>query len=496
MFGRKPNIVEIIADDLGCWAVGYAGNPEIHTPSIDKLASEGIYFVNFFSVSPAGSPALASLLTGRIPSYHGVHDFVTDGNLSPANGGEKFGQTKLVRYLGSLIGYPDILAENGYVCGKCGRWNLGDAVSPQMSHSFWYVHATGNGSFYNAPVVLDGKVSKEKVYINEAVTNQALRFIRENSGNPFYLNVHYTSPHGSWEGHRQPAEYMKLYDECPFNMCPRDFTHPWQVDSVSCVGGPKRLVALSNYYAAVTALDHSVGRILEHLEEHGLRENTLVMFTSDNGINLGHHGVWGGGNGTNPLNLYDTSLKVPTIVSMPDMVPRGRINRALLSHYDWRPTLLNFLNIEDPEAMELPGEHFDEILLGGDIISRNEIMIIAEYGPVRMIRNRNWKYVRRHPEGPDELYYLTMDPGEMIDLVDKTHQKKRLEEMSNAMDMFFEEYSLVGNEGIDCPVSGAGQCGLIAGKKSGKNIFGEPFRWIDAEGNPREKGYRPPDKII
>jgi arylsulfatase A-like enzyme len=112
----RPNVLFILADDLGCWALGSAGNAEIRTPNLDRLAGRGVRFENFFCVSPVCSPARASILTGRIPSRHGVHDWLRAGNSTsePEGGG------RLIRYLDGMPGYPEILARIGYVCGLSG----------------------------------------------------------------------------------------------------------------------------------------------------------------------------------------------------------------------------------------------------------------------------------------------------------------------------------------------------------------------------------------
>ncbi len=496
MPNERINILEITADDLGCWAVGCAGNPEIRTPALDRLAAEGIYFVNFFCVSPVCSPALASLLTGRIPSYHGIHDYINDGNLAPEDGGGELGQTRVLRYLDGITGYPDILAENGYVCGRCGRWNLGDSRRPQMSSSFWYVHAMGGGPYYRAPMVLDGNIYRETSYVTHAITVEATKFLEEYCWDPFYLNVHYTAPHGPWEHDQHPKKFVNRYGDCPFDTCPNGFAHPWQVNAVARGTGSRRRELLAGYYAAVTAMDDSIGRLLDYLDELDLRRKTLIFFTSDNGMNMGHHGIWGKGNGTSPLNVYDTSLKVPTIISLPGTIPAGRIDRTLLSHYDWRPTLLEFLGIDDPEKYELPGEDFVELLRGGGVRNRNEIIVLAEYGPVRMVRDGDWKYVQRYPDGPDELYYLSVDPDEMFNLVEKESQSRRVTEMKKEMEIFFKEFSAVEHEGIDLPITGGGQYGLVSEERHGVTVFGEPFSWIDEDGSLREEGYEPPDEAV
>ncbi len=213
-----PNIVFILSDDQGCWAMGCAGNSEIITPNLDYLAETGMRFENFFCTSPVCSPARASLLTGQIPSQHGVHDWIREGNV-----GEKS-----INYLKNQLSYTDILADNGYICGFSGKWHLGDSINPHKGFSHWYVHQSGGGPYYGAPMVKNGQLIKEEKYITDAITDNALNFIENNADDnePFYISVHYTAPHSPWIDNH-PEEIVALYDDCPFNTCPQETKHPW-----------------------------------------------------------------------------------------------------------------------------------------------------------------------------------------------------------------------------------------------------------------------------
>jgi arylsulfatase A-like enzyme len=142
-------------------------------------------------------------------------------------------------------------------------------------------------------------------------------------------------------------------------------------------------------------MDQQIGKIIERLEELGIRQNTLLVFTSDNGMNMGHHGIWGKGNGTFPQNMYDTAVKVPFIMSQPGQIPQGMTCDHLLSHYDFMPTLLDYLNLEIPEINKLPGNSFASILKDKAVEERECVVVCDEYGPVRMIRTKEWKYVHR-----------------------------------------------------------------------------------------------------
>ena len=194
---KKPNIIFILSDDQGMWSMGCAGNKEIITPNLDRLASEGILFDNFFCASPVCSPARASLLTGRIPSQHGVHDWLRNDNKKQED----------IEYLEGMKAYTDVLAENGYICGLSGKWHLGNSAKPQKSYSHWFAHKSGGGPYYNAPLYKDGILYNEPRYVTDVITDDALEFIDENAGKqPFYLTVGYTAPHSPWVNNH-PKEY-------------------------------------------------------------------------------------------------------------------------------------------------------------------------------------------------------------------------------------------------------------------------------------------------
>ena len=135
MPGHSPNILFILSDDQGAWALGCAGNDEIRTPNLDRLARTGMRFSNFFCASPVCSPARASILTGRIPSQHGVHDWLRGGNALTA--GELEAGGGLIEYLKDQPGYTDVLAQAGWICGLSGKWHLGDSHHPQKGFTYW-----------------------------------------------------------------------------------------------------------------------------------------------------------------------------------------------------------------------------------------------------------------------------------------------------------------------------------------------------------------------
>lgn len=449
----KPNIVVILADDIGAWALGCAGNREIHTPHLDRLASEGVRFDNYYCTSPVCSPARATLLTGQIPSRHGIHDWIRSGNV----GGES------IRYLEGQTTYVELLAQAGYVCGISGKWHLGDSATPHRGFSHWFVHQTGGGPYYNAPMIRDGVLYNEPGYITEAITDDALAFLDQQQGSeqPFYLSIHYTAPHSPWVNNH-PQKYVDMYADCPFDSCPQEEPHPWTTPNAPWKGTAHD--NLIGYYASVTAMDEQIGRVVAKLSELGVEGDTLVCFMSDNGFSCGQHGFWGKGNGTFPLNMYDTSVKVPAIFRQPGRVRPGLVSDALLSGYDFMPTLLAYADIAYDGA-ELPGASFLHLLSdeadGVDVAGREHVVVYDEYGPVRMVRSRSWKYIHRFPFGPHELYNLVDDPGECRNLVDDALYAETIAAMKLQLDGWFMQYADAAVDGTREAVYGFGQIARV-----------------------------------
>jgi len=485
---RLPDIVVILTDDQGCWAMGCAGNPEIRTPNLDRLATTGVRFESFFCASPVCSPARASLLTGRIPSSHGIHDWLRKGNIDHDD-------DRGIEYLRGMPGYTDVLAQRGYVCGLSGKWHLGDSLRPQKGFTYWYAHQTGGSNYHGAPMIRDGVPYEEPRYVTDAITDGALEFLEERRGEdrPFYLSVHYTAPHSPWVN-QHPPDIVDSYDACAFTSCPDVPPHPWQIASAPRGTGSERREILKGYFAAVTAMDANVGRIVDWLEEHDRRGNAIVFFLSDNGMNMGHHGLYGKGNATFPLNMYDTSVKVPAILSAPGRARQGAVEEGLYSQYDFLPTLADYLDLAVPQPHRLPGRSFAPILRGQGLPGREDVVVFDEYGPVRMIRDRSWKYVHRYPYGPHELCQLAEDPNEEHNLIRDPACRAVVEPMKARLDAFFVEYGDPARDGVREPVRGSGQLDLAGPAGEGREAHAGPLPYVDGQGRPREEGYQPPER--
>jgi arylsulfatase A-like enzyme len=210
--------------------------------------------------------------------------------------------------------------------------------------------------------------------------------------------------------------------------------HPWQIDSHAqhFHHRPSKLA----YSALVTGVDRSIGRVLRLLEQKRLRENTLVIFTADQGWNAGHHGVWGKGNGTWPFNLYEESLRVPLIWNHPGRIAPGLRPNALVSTYDFFPSLLEYLGLSAPPDRRRVGHSYAGFLRGRP--PRWQDRLYFEYANVRGLRTNTLKYVERTREWPSELFDLERDPGETTNAIADPARAPQLAELRRDLTGFFE----------------------------------------------------------
>ncbi len=466
---EKPNILFILSDDQGPWAMNSAGTWELKTPNLDRLAVTGVRFENFFCASPVCSPARASILTGQMPSQHGVQDFLRRGNSAelPQDG-------ERIQYLEGRQTYVQILRDSGYDCGLSGKWHVGDSVVPQAGFEFWDVHHAGSGNYFNPPMFKDGESYYADGYVSDVFTENAIEYLSSQiaSERPFCMNVHYTAPHAPWGREQHPEDLYEQYrNNCEFESVSWEPVHPNHLAKEGSSGsvaldGEDRKDLLSGYFAAITAMDLNIGRLIDWLEANDLRESTLIIFTSDNGMNMGHHGIWGKGNGTYPPNMFDTSVKVPTLLSMPGRVPTGEVSSDLLSHYDLMPTILEFAGVSPSEKLEdRPGASFVSSVTGQPRQTPKPVVVHDEYGQTRMIRTDSKKYVHRYPSGPNEFWDLDNDPEETVNQIDNPVFSKEISKLRSQLEKWFKLYTEPDRDGSRQNGKGRGQVGLINNEK-------------------------------
>lgn len=442
------NVIFILSDDQGYWSLGCYGNDEVISNNIDALANDGIRFDNFFCASPVCSPARATLLTGKIPSQHGVHDWIEGGTE----------ERRDIEYLEGQSSFINVLKDNGYTCGLSGKWHLGNSAEVQMGFDHWFAHQGGSSEYYAAPMYRDGELYIENNYITDVITDDAIDFITQNKDKPFYAQVAYTAPHSPWI-RNHPKEIEALYDDCEFNSVPSLKNTGVHKDSIylSHEVARNERANLVGYFAAVTAMDQNIGRIVKTLDELGIRDETLIVFTSDNGFSTGHHGLWGKGNATYPFNFYDESIKVPFILNYSGFTG-GQVNEDLISAYDLRQSLIDILELEDnTDNSNLVGRSFKNNILKYSEDSNDAVFVMDEYGPNRVMRTKSDKLIIRYPDGPNEYYDLLNDPAEQNNLIDNSEYQERISSMSSELNNWYEEHVDPRVDGSKLNVYGTGQ---------------------------------------
>jgi arylsulfatase A-like enzyme len=322
----------------------------------------------------------------------------------------------------------------------------------------------------------DGEQYTSDGYFSDVITDNAIEYLdgQKSSDNPFSMNVHYTAPHAPWGREQHPSEiYNDYFDNCTFDSVRWDPIHPNHLlkeGSSGSIGetADERRKLLSGYFAAITAMDDNIGRLIDWLEANDLRENTLVVFTADNGMSMGHHGIWGKGNGTYPANMYDTAVKVPALMSRPGHVPQGEVEPGLLSHYDLMPTILDYVRLGytiGDVRDSLPGTSFAATLEGAIPAEDLSVIVADEYGPTRMIRTKSLKYIHRYPDGPNEFYDLGNDPNETVNAIDDIAFRSIIRHMAKQLQDWFEKYVEPERDGSKQDVKGRGQIYLVGGSE-------------------------------
>lgn len=419
-FAAKPNLLFIMTDDQAPWAVGVSGNEQAVTPNLDAFFRSGAYLKNAYTVTPVCSPSRASLLASRYGSELGITDWI-NAKVEPGLGLAPETPT-----------WPRLLAKAGYKTGLVGKWHLGDQDSqhPTVFGYQTFMGFRGGGtSVVNPKLEKDGKVQDFQGLTVDILTDEAVAFLRAHAGEPFALSLHYRSPHAPW---LPVAEE----DGAPYKNRDMELPHPDypKLD----VERSKRM--MREYLSSVRGVDRNVGRILKVLDELKLTDNTIVIFTSDHGYNVGHNGIWHKGNGHWALieppagtknvprgqrpNMYDNSLRVPTAIRWPGVIESGTSISETVTNLDWFPTLLAMAGVELPADLGVRGRNIVPILKGTPPNDWNNDLY-AEYSThhqshthMRAYRTERWKLVRDYlnPER-DELYDLKADPEETANLI-------------------------------------------------------------------------------
>jgi uncharacterized sulfatase len=426
---KKLNIIVVTTDDQARWSLGCYGNKESKTPNMDRLAQDGARFINAFVATPVCSPSRVSFLTGRYGTQTNITDWITpkeaEGGLGIPN---------------SAITWMSVLQRAGYRTGLIGKWHLGSLPQfhPTKNGFHHFMGFLGGGNTpLNPTLEVNGKEEKLKGPLADLITDDALDFVRKNKDGPFALMLNFREPHA-------PYAPTADVDAAPFKNL--DPTIP-KFDGLD-IKKTKQLTR--QYYASVHSVDRNLGRLLALLDELALSDNTIVIFTSDHGYMIGHHGLHHKGNATYLLtgrekdrrpNMFDHSLQVPLLVRWPGVVKGGTQVNELVSNIDAFATVLGMLKVPPPDKYRQEGSDYSPILRGEKVKWRDAVF--AQYDPhngltanMRSIRTKDWHLVRQYKKNsqPNELFDLKNDPEELRNLYDDAKRRDVREQLQTRLD--------------------------------------------------------------
>lgn len=428
----RPNVLLVLTDDHAQWALGCYGNREIRSPSMDHLAATGVRMINAFTPSPVCSPARASLWTGKVPSQHGVHDYLGDAVVEAAGR----------PWMKDHVTLADRFHREGYATGLVGKWHLGDSQHRPAGFDYWYIKSgpLAGREGYESPWATAPRDLNR--YNPHTLADHAVHFLRERDQSvPFFLTVGFFATHSPWFGH--PERLVDSYRNCSFDDIPSDPVHPFGslTSEARYVTRDNRNESLAQYYAAVTEVDEQLGRVLDELDSQGATGNTVVVYTSDHGLNTGHHGIWGKGNGTHPYNMVEESIRVPLLIKAPGQSLAGQTRIEPVTHCDLHLTLLDLAGIlPGPEELApLPGRSFLPLCRGEAMPDWPQITF-GEYGDLRMARSGRYKLIMRFGRGDDELFDLADDPRETCNLATSPAHRSVFDDLRARLTSYFQRY--------------------------------------------------------
>ena len=431
----RPNMLVVLTDDHGQWATGCYGNQEVHSPNMDWLAAHGVRMANAMTECPVCSPARASFWTGRMPSQHGIHDY-----LAP--------EFRDGPWLQGEVQLGQLLSEAGYECGMFGKWHCSKPQQPWPGFDRWCSigkrtgpHA-GEQRYWN-----DGKQVIHHGYQSAITTSYALDWLGDRAGErPWFAFVGMVSTHSPYNHH--PQRLVERYDDAQFDDIPDDLTHP--VGRIRHETSGKQFPWRDHrkqYYAAVTELDEQLGRLIDHLDQNDQLDHTLIVYTGDHGLNCGHHGLWGKGNCTRPVNFVEESVRIPMIFGGWESVRAPQVRGEFADHTDLFATLVDIAGVTLDESRDCPGQSFASILRHGRAPMQWKKHHVAEYGDARMVTDGMAKLITRNGQFPDEMYDLVADPRETQNLIDMPGYAPVADALSEAMARKFAPMA-------DSPVNG------------------------------------------
>ena len=467
---KQPNILFIMTDDHASHAMSCYGSVINKTVNIDRIANGGIRFDNCFCTNSICAPSRAVILTGKHSHLNGVLD-------------------NRQRFDGTQQTFPKLLQRTGYQTVMIGKWHL---KSDPTGFDYWNV-LPGQGHYYNPDLIDMGERKQYPGYVTDILTDIALDFLenRRDKEKPFMMMLHHKAPHRNW----QPAlRHLDKYDDVDFpepetlfddytdrsdaardqEMSLRNHMREAydlkmeppparmtdeQKAAWEAAYGPKRVAFekaklegdalvrwkykryMEDYLGCIASVDENIGRVLDYLNDSGLAENTVVVYTSDQGFYLGDHGWY------DKRFMYEESLRMPLVVCLPKAIEAGIVNQDLVSNLDYAPTFLELAGVEKPDDMQ--GRSFIEFLKNKKVKDWRESIYYHyyEYPAVHMVkrhygvRTRRYKLMHFYYDiDAWELYDLEEDPRELHNVYDDPAYEDVVRELKEELERLRKKY--------------------------------------------------------
>jgi arylsulfatase A-like enzyme len=422
---RPPNVIVIMTDDQRWDCLSSAGHRFLCTPNLDRIAAEGARFNNMFVTTSLCSPSRASFLSGLYAHNHKVLNNFTD-------------------YPSDLPSFPRQLHAAGYETAYIGKWHMGEQSDAKRSGFDYWVSHKGQGKYYDTVFNVNGQRMVKKGYYTHRLTDMTIEWLKRDHTKPFLLIIGHKAPHGPFVPERK---YAHIYDRVKIDYPATGFALAgkprWIKDRLVTwhgIYGPlygfrdkfpdtsRAGVSIfgdfvRSYTATIKSVDDSVGRIDATLADTGLRDNTLLIFTSDNSFLLGEHGM------IDKRTMHEESIRVPLLARYPNRIRPGTVIEQMVLNIDLAPSILDLCSA--PPLEKIDGKSWAPLLDGQSDAWRTAWFYEYNYEKqypytpnVRGVRTAEWKYVH-YPHGdgtPDryraELYHLTVDPHETHNRID------------------------------------------------------------------------------
>jgi N-acetylglucosamine-6-sulfatase len=417
---RRPNFVFVLVDDLRYNALSCTGHPFLKTPHIDRIAGEGVKFDNAFVTISLCSPSRGCFLTGQYAHTHGITD-----------------NTNRNAQTHQLVTFPKLLHDAGYNTGYVGKWHMGNDDSPRPGFDRW-VSFKGQGVYENPPINIDGQPTQTQGYMTDILTSHAVDFIQQKRSAPFCLYLGHKAIHGPFSPPprhrdlfaglsvpRKPNAKDSLEGKPALRRQAQANTNDPVSKQVLRPGGPGDEVIL-NQLRCIPAIDDGVGRLYDALKQTGQLDDTVFVFTSDNGYLWGEHGLG------DKRASYEESIRIPMLARYPRLIRAGSTASETVLNIDIAPTFLSLAGVPVPASMQ--GVPITPVLQRKARNWRQSFLIeyfeekqfprIPSYQAVRTATHKYTHYTGL--EGMDEFYDLQADPGEMKNLINEPSAQKAL----------------------------------------------------------------------